>query len=291
MFFAAFTGFLALLHFLPMSHASSLRRCSARFLPAALALSALGAFSMGAAQAQQAQPAQAAACKPLYLVFELGDMRTAQLTAITLQQTRTPATFLVSDTPAVAPGGQEVSTSALSRQWAPWWQARGQEGHAFAVQPLDLPQWRGDLPGRVPSFRMRMQHGGLAGREFTWDGAKYCASLNASAERVEHYAGKPALPLFHAPGGKTSARLLQTAQGCGFKHVSLPAQLFAGDAVSGEALLKRAQSVQEGDILLSHLGAWPGQDPAAATALAPLLQNLKSRGYCFKTLDQHPQYR
>jgi peptidoglycan/xylan/chitin deacetylase (PgdA/CDA1 family) len=59
----------------------------------------------------------------------------------------------------------------------------------------------------------------LAGRSFTWEPKKYCEQLDLAKERIEFYAGKKTLPIFRAPGGKTSPKLLEEAEKCGYKHV------------------------------------------------------------------------
>ena len=249
------------------------------FIPLAL----LACLTPSGAHAQTLPAAAPVACKPVYLVFESASMQSARLVALALRRAQVKATFFVGNGPTADGHG------ALSRQWASWWKERGAEGHALAVLPWDLPLWRGDMRGREPSFRIRPLTGAFAGREFTWSAKKYCDSLGNTSERLGYYSEQKPLPLFHAIEGKTSPSLLATAKSCGYTHVSWPATYFAGDAVTGDALLKRSfEQVKEGDILLSHLGAWPGQDESAPAVLAPLLQGLKDRGVCFHTLASRP---
>jgi peptidoglycan/xylan/chitin deacetylase (PgdA/CDA1 family) len=137
----------------------------------------------------------------------------------------------------------------------------------------------------------------LANREFTWDAAKYCAQIDQAARRIETLTGKKALPLFRAPGGKTSNRLLQVAQSCGYAHVAWAPAGFLGDELpseqySNDMLLKKAlRDIRGGDILMAHLGIWSRNDPWAPAVLEPLIVGLKERGFCFETLRNHPDYQ
>jgi peptidoglycan-N-acetylmuramic acid deacetylase len=98
--------------------------------------------------------------------------------------------------------------------------------------------------------------------------------------------------LYRAPGGKTSAKLLQAIEQCGYAHVGWNAAGFLGDELpsdkfSNAALLDKAlANIQSGDILMAHLGIWSRQDPWAPAVLEPLVAGLKARGFCFKTLAE-----
>ena len=48
--------------------------------------------------------------------------------------------------------------------------------------------------------------------------------------------------------------------------------------------------MRSGDILLAHLGIWSRKDPWAPAVLEPLIMGLKQRGFCFRTLREHPDY-
>ena len=57
-------------------------------------------------------------------------------------------------------------------------------------------------------------------------------------------------------------------------------------------LLKKAlRDIRPGDILMAHLGIWSRKDPWAPAVLEPLIMGLKDRGFCFRTLREHPAYR
>ena len=126
--------------------------------------------------------------------------------------------------------------------------------------------------------------------------AQYCEELDHSARRLEALTGQKALPLFRAPGGRTSPRLLSAARQCGYGHVGWSPAGFLGDELdsdkfSNPALLQRAlKDIRTGDILLAHLGIWSRKDPWAPAVLEPLIQGLKERGFCFRTLREHPAY-
>ena len=239
-----------------------------------LACSLAAVLAAGAAGAQEAA-AQEASCQPLYLVFATGDMQGARPMAQVLQRTKVKATFFAGNSPTAE------GDSALSRQWGDLWRQLGEDGHALAVQPWDLPLLRGEMPRkRGGGFRVRVQTGVLAGSDYTWDADKYCSALGEADRWMSFYGGRDALPLFHAPGGVVTSKLEKAANACGYAHVPWPEHFISGE------------SVQPGAVVLSHLGAQPGQSAEdAAAAFGQLLDGLKERGYCFKTLDQHPDYQ
>ena len=246
-----------------------------------LTLSLAAALAAGAAHAQE--------CQPLYLVFAAGDMHNARLMAQVLSRVQVQATFFAGNSPT------KDGDAVLSRTWGDWWRQRADDGHALAVQPWDMPLLRGDLPGKHGGgFRVKLQTGVMAGREFSWDADRYCQALDESAEWLGFYSDRAVLPLFHAPGGVVTPRLDKATRACGYAHVPWPAQFIAGDGASGEEILRRAfegGALQPGAIVLAHLGAWQGQGDEDVMAVAELLENAKRRGYCFHTLDKHPDYQ
>lgn len=228
---------------------------------------------------------------PLYLTFDTGHMDIAPLVAEVLKRQNVKVTFFAANERT------KVGDGSLGNHWAPWWKARAAEGHEFASHTYDHVYWRGDLPGVEPKFRMQPTAGAFEGREFTYDTKKYCEQLTHANERLQDFTGKKPLPLFRAPGGKTSPRLLAVAKSCGFEHVGWALAGFLGDELpsekfSNEALLKKAlRDIRKGDILLAHLGIWSRKDPWAPTVLEPLIMGLKDKGFCFATLRDHPAYR
>ncbi len=235
--------------------------------------------------------AQGTCNKPVYLTFDTGHMGIAPLVADVLKRQDVRVTFFA------AAERTQTDGDSLDSHWAPWWKARAAEGHEFASHTYDHAVWRGDLKGVEPHFRIKPTAGAFAGREFTWDAKQYCADVAKSNERLQDITGKKPLPLFRAPGGKTSPRLLEVAKACGYAHVGWAPAGFLGDELpsetfSNEKLLQQAlDKIQPGDILLAHLGIWSRKDPWAPADLEPLIVGLKAKGFCFETLRQHPAYR
>lgn len=238
-----------------------------------------------------AGPLQAQACdKPLYLTFDTGHMEVAPLVADVLRRQGVKATFFAANERTRAGDG------SLGEHWAPWWKARAAEGHEFASHTWDHVYWRADLPGEPARFKVRASSGADAGRDYAWTAAQYCEEIARAARRLEQVTGKPPLPLFRAPGGKTSARFLAATRACGWEHVGWSPAGFLGDelpseSVSNRELLERAlRGIRSGDVLMAHLGIWSRQDPWAPAVLEPLVAGLKQRGFCFRTLREHPRY-
>lgn len=231
-------------------------------------------------------------CKgSVYLTFDTGHMGIAPLVAEVLQRQQVKATFFAADERTQSGGG------SLDEHWAPWWRARAGEGHEFASHTLHHVYWRTDAgTPQQPAFRVKPTAGPRAGQEFTMTAAQYCAEIAGAADRLRDMTGKQPLPLFRAPGGKTSPRLLEAARSCGYAHVGWTPAGFLGDELPSERygnamLLEQAlRTIRDGDILLAHLGIWSRKEPWAPAVLEPLIKGLKARGLCFGTLREHPIY-
>jgi peptidoglycan-N-acetylmuramic acid deacetylase len=242
-----------------------------------------------AALALAVQAAAAAACeRPVYLSFDTGHMGVAPLVAEVLRRHDVRATFFLANE-RTRTGG-----SSLDDEWAPWWRARAEEGHAFGSHTWDHYSWQADVPG---GLRLQPSQGARAGRAQVLDPASYCTELERPAQRFVQMTGQRMGSIFRAPGGKTSPALLKAAASCGWTHVGWAPAGFLGDELSSArypnaALLEKAlREVRAGDVLVAHLGIWSRQDPWAPAVLEPLIQGLKSRGLCFATLREHPMYR
>jgi peptidoglycan-N-acetylmuramic acid deacetylase len=235
-----------------------------------------------------ANAAQAACDKPLYLTFDTGHMGVAPLVAEVLAREQVKVTFFLANEKTKTDG------ASLDDEWAPWWKARAAEGHVFGSHTFDHVYWVADAGG---GFRVKASAGPKAGQAETWTAAQYCAELERPATRFKAMTGQEMSRLFRAPGGKTSPALLAAAKACGWTHVPWSPAGFLGDELSSERfpntlLLERAlRDVRPGDVLLAHLGIWSRQDPWAPAVLEPLIQGLKSKGFCFRTLAEHPVYR
>ena len=229
--------------------------------------------------------------KPVYLTFDTGHMGVAELIAQVLQRQQVPATFFAANEPT------QVGDGTLGSHWAPWWKARAAEGHSFASHTYDHVYWRTDLDGAVPAFRVRPSAGPDQGKTLRFDAAQYCAQLDQASTRLRILTGQTPLPMFRAPGGKTSPQLLDAAKACGYHHVGWAPAGFLGDELpsdkfsNAKLLAKALRDIRPGDILMAHLGIWSRQDPWAPAVLEPLIVGLKQRGFCFETLRRHPDYR
>jgi peptidoglycan/xylan/chitin deacetylase (PgdA/CDA1 family) len=232
--------------------------------------------------------------KPVYLTLDTGHMDVAPLIADILTKHQVKVTFFAANERT------KTGDGSLGTAWAPWWKARAAEGHEFASHTWDHSYWRADLrpaTGGPTQFRIKPSAGPSEGREFTWTAAQYCEEIGRAGARLEAITGKKPLPLFRAPGGKTSPALLAAAKDCGYEHVGWSPAGFLGDELpSGQypndLLLKKAlRDIRPGDILLAHLGIWSRQDPWAPAVLEPLIVGLKERGFCFATLREHPRYK
>jgi len=235
-------------------------------------------------------PALASPCeRPVYLTFDTGHMEVAPLIAETLKRHDVKATFFAANEKT------KVGDGSLGDHWAPWWKARAAEGHAFASHTWDHMYWRADLPGN--RFQVRSSAGPDAGRNQTVTAAQYCEQIQRAADRLQAITGVKTLPLFRAPGGKTSPAFLAATQACGWRHVGWAPAGFLGDELPSETypnatlLAKALRDIRSGDILLAHLGIWSRKDPWAPAVLDPLITGLKARGFCFATLRDHPAYR
>ena len=232
----------------------------------------------------------APACnKPVYLTLDTGHMDVAPLIAQVLQRHQVKVTFFAANEPS------KTGDGSLGTHWAPWWKARAAEGHAFASHTLDHVYWRADLPdGRV---QVRPSAGPQTGQTQAWTPADYCAALDAASTRLQTLTGVAPLPLFRAPGGKTSPRLLGAARACGYAHVGWAQAGFLGDELPSEKysnsqlLAKALRDIRPGDILMAHLGIWSRKDPWAPAVLEPLITGLQAKGFCFETLRAHPDYQ
>lgn len=229
--------------------------------------------------------------RPLYLTFDTGHMGVAPLVADVLHRQQVRVTFFAANEPTREGDG------SLGQHWSGWWRQRAQEGHEFASHTYDHVYWRGDLPGQPARFRVKATAGPASSVPQQWSAAQYCQSVEQAAQRLEQLTGQAALPLFRAPGGKTSPRLLAALQACGWRHVGWAPAGFLGDELPSDRypnarLLSQAlRDIRSGDILMAHLGIWSRQDAWAPAVLEPLLQGLKGRGFCFQTLSEHPDYR
>ena len=238
----------------------------------------------------------ASACnKPVYLTFDTGHMGIANLVAQVLQKHKVQVTFFAANEPAKEGG------SSLSDFWVPWWKARADEGHQLASHTFDHMYWLADVrdkaTGQVTHFKVKPSAGLRAGQSFVVSVAEYQQEIARAAQRLTQMTGRKPLPLYRAPGGKTSPALIAAAQQGGYQHIGWAPAGFLGDELPSdkypnERLLSQAlKNIRGGDILLAHLGIWSRQDPWAPAVLEPLIVGLLDKGFCFRTLVEHPAYQ
>ncbi|MGA9963498.1 MAG: polysaccharide deacetylase family protein [Azonexus sp.] len=220
--------------------------------------------------------ANAACSGTLYLTFDTGNMRHAELIAETLAKHKARATFFVANEKTLR------GDYALDPAWAPYWHARVAEGHAFGSHTWRHGSFRQDQ-GKLTRYRL------MDGTTENLDGEAICAELRHSDYRFKELTGRPLDPLWRAPGGRTTPLTLKAAQACGYRHVGWAPAGFLGDELPSETypnqlLVERAlKNLKDGDIVMAHLGIWSRKDPFAP-ALDELLGKLKARGFCFATL-------
>jgi peptidoglycan/xylan/chitin deacetylase (PgdA/CDA1 family) len=248
------------------------------------------AQASGAAPLPKTASTVSAAChKPVYLTFDTGHMGVAPLIAEVLRRHQVTVTFFAAHEPT------QEGDGSLGTHWAAWWRARAAEGHAFASHTFDHVYWLADAP--VGRFDVRPSAGPHKGQRQRWSAQDYCTEITRSRERLQTLTGVPALPLFRAPGGKTSPALLRAARACGYAHVGWASSGFLGDELpsdrhpNAQLLRQSLERIRSGDILMAHLGIWSRQDPWAPAVLEPLIQGLQDKGFCFRTLREHPQYQ
>ena len=117
--------------------------------------------------------------KPVYLSFDSFPMAQASQLAEVLNRQNVKATFFVAD------------GKALGDDWAPWWQARAAEGHAFGARP-----------------------------ERGADSANYCAEIERSSARFHSVTGRAMPKIARPAAGRTPSALAVTAERCGWTLVS-----------------------------------------------------------------------
>ncbi len=215
-----------------------------------------------------------------YLTIDTGWGREAEEIAAILRRRGVRATLFVADEPDFR-GGR-----TLDESWGPFWRARAAEGHVFASHT-----WRHWYLGADPgSGRVRYASRRAGEGAEVLDAAGFCRELRRPVERLRELApGAAVLPLWRAPGGRTSPNALLMAERCGLRHQGWTANGFLGDeldsaAQPNAALLARGlRAVRGGEVLILHWGARSRREPFAGV-LEPLIAGLQERGLCFATL-------
>ncbi|UFN47851.1 polysaccharide deacetylase family protein [Roseomonas sp. OT10] len=227
--------------------------------------------------------AQLLACRgTIYLTIDTGWSREAEEIAAILRRRQVRATLFVADEPTFR------GDRTLDDSWAPFWRARAAEGHVFASHTWRHWYFSGDPgPGRVRYASRRAGEGAEV-----LDGAALCAELRRPVERLKAMVPEAVvLPLWRAPGGRTTPNALALARACGLRHQGWTANGFLGDELDSDrspnrALLARNLSaIRDGEVLLMHWGVRSRREPFAGI-LEPLLAGLQERGLCFAPLPR-----
>lgn len=233
-------------------------------------------LAVAALLAATASMAHAACSGRLYLTFDTGNMRHAELIAEILARHQARATFFIANEKTLR------GDHALDQSWAPYWQARVAEGHAFGSHTWRHGSFRQDSGGQT---RYRLMNG----KTENLGADAICTEIRQPDTRFRELTGRPLDPLWRAPGGRTTPATLKAAQACGYRHVGWAPAGFLGDELPSETypnqlLVDRAVgNLKDGDIVMAHLGIWSRQEPFAP-ALDQLLDRLQARGFCFATL-------
>jgi peptidoglycan/xylan/chitin deacetylase (PgdA/CDA1 family) len=224
----------------------------------------------------------------VYLTFDTGNMRHAESIADTLRKLDVKATFFLAN---------EKTTRgdyALDVAWADYWRQMAADGHAFGSHTWRHGRIGPDAAGGAVKYRPTF--GQDEGRTLTLSSQDFCAELTRPDRAFHELTGRSLDALWRAPGGKATPGALESARRCGYAHVLWAPAGFLGDELPSETypndkLLDRAlRDVRDGDVLMAHLGIWSRRDPFAPM-IGPLITGLKQRGFCFRTLRDHPNYR
>lgn len=261
-------------------------------IAATVALALVTPIAWATATAAAAPAAAQAACdKPVYLTFDTGHMAIAPLVARVLDAHGVKASFFMANEPTQP---RSVGGTSLDATWAPWWKARAAEGNAFGSHTWDHWVWQRDTAeGR---FIVKATAGPRAGQRFEVTPQQYCEQITRVAQWFKAQTGQDLMPVFRAPGGRTSPHLLAAAHACGYTELNWSPAGFLGDELPSDRypnaqLLQQAlRDIRPGDVLLAHLGIWSRRDAWAPAVLEPLITGLQQRGFCFRTLREHPEY-
>ncbi len=234
----------------------------------------------GLAGLPAAASAQQPACRgTVYLTIDTGWSREAEEIAAILRRRDVRATLFLADEPTFR------GDRTLDDSWAPFWRARAAEGHAFASHTWRHWYFRGDpAPGQV-RYANRTGPGSEA-----LDGRALCAELERPIARLRQMAPEARiLPLWRAPGGRTTPNAIALAAACGLRHQGWTAHGFWGDELDSAkhpnaALARRAiETTRDGEVVVMHWGIRSRQDPFAHV-LEEVIAGLQARGFCFATL-------
>ncbi|PZW39805.1 peptidoglycan/xylan/chitin deacetylase (PgdA/CDA1 family) [Humitalea rosea] len=237
---------------------------------------------LGAAGALLARPvfAQPRGAGTLYLTIDTGWGREAEQIAALLRERQIPATLFLADEPTFR------GDRSLGPGWAPFWQARAAEGHAFASHTWRHWYFSGDT-GR-DRVRFASRRSGEGSEVLT--PATLCAELEHPIQALRAMVPHASvLPLWRAPGGRVTPNAIRMARACGLTHQGWTSGGFLGDELESAAhpnaaLLSRALGgIRDGEVLVMHWGVRSRRDPMA-NVFGAMLDGLLHRGFRFALL-------
>jgi len=226
-------------------------------------------------------PALAQRCAgTVYLTIDTGWSREAEQIAAILGRRGVRATLFVADEPTFR------GDRTLDESWAPFWRARAAEGHVFASHTWRHWYFRGDpSPGRVRYVAWRAGDG-----ETVLDQQAMCEELARPVARLRQLAPQAqVLPLWRAPGGRTTPNAIAMAAACGLRHQGWTGNGFWGDELDAAqhpnaTLARRAiDNTRDGEVVVLHWGVRSRREPFALV-LEQVIEGLQARGFCFSTL-------
>ena len=222
--------------------------------------------------------------KTVYLTFDTGNMSVAQYVADTLRKHQVKATFFLANEKT------NRGDMALDDPWKNFCRRLQQEGHSFGSHTMHHAYFQKDGKSQSEVI-LKPQFGPRAGKAYVADQLEVCHEIKMVNQRFYELTGANLKKIWRAPGGKTSPRLIQMGNACGFKHIGWAPTGFLGDELSSsqysnEQLLKKSlEEIKDGDVTMAHLGIWSRKDPWALGVLDPLIVGLKAQGFCFATID------
>ena len=220
--------------------------------------------------------AQADSCRrPLYLTFDVGNMRHAEHIATVLEREQVHATFFLANNLTTR------GDRALDESWSSYWRKLSAQGHVFGNHTWSHYYARKDENAHVTVYDRN-------GTAHSLTQAQYCGELNKVDSAFKRLTGTALAPIWRAPGGRTTPATLRWAGECGYsKHVGWSQAGLVGDELPSdrypnEVLVQRAiDRLRPGDIILMHLGVRSRQQPLAES-LEPMIRGLKAKGFCFQ---------
>jgi peptidoglycan/xylan/chitin deacetylase (PgdA/CDA1 family) len=214
----------------------------------------------------------------VYLTFDTGSMRSAELIAQTLREENVRATFFLANEKTFR------GDYSLDPAWDGYWRRLADDGHRFGNHTWSHLYARRDEGDKVIAVDG-------AGKTTSFDRKGYCEELTKVEQAFQRATGRRLSGLWRAPGWRTTYQSVRFAASCGYPlHVGTDDAGYIRDdlpseQVSNQALLERAlKNLKGGDVVTMHLGIQSRREPAAPV-LKPLIQGLKQRGLCFGTLD------